>query len=261
LDARKIGELRRSTWVQRIPSLDFGEFGCFPKGELLQFSPVLMEIKYTIAGADGQTYGPVTQQELQSWIRDGRVAAQTNVMRSDLNAWHVAAQYQELSFAGATTPPSLTSATFEGAKRPFAADPELVKKMKNGAGWFYWIAGLSMINGVIALFSGKAGGFLFSLWSVFYCAGIGIGIGGTIGTVIGFVLVAFLCGLFVLSGIFANKGHTWAFFLGLSLYILDSLILLVPPQNWLSLAFHAFACYSIFVGLKANLELKKQTGI
>jgi uncharacterized RDD family membrane protein YckC len=55
-----------------------------------------METNYKIIGGDGREYGPVTLEELKSWIRDGRVGRQTHVWRSDLNSWLPASQYQEL---------------------------------------------------------------------------------------------------------------------------------------------------------------------
>src|SRR5690348_15095618 len=55
-----------------------------------------METNYKIIGGDGREYGPVTLDELKSWIRDGRVGHQTQIWRSDLNSWLAASQYQEL---------------------------------------------------------------------------------------------------------------------------------------------------------------------
>jgi uncharacterized RDD family membrane protein YckC len=55
-----------------------------------------METKYKIIGGDGREYGPVTLDELKGWIRDGRVGPQTQILRSDLNQWLPAMQFQEL---------------------------------------------------------------------------------------------------------------------------------------------------------------------
>lgn len=55
-----------------------------------------METNYKIIGGDGREYGPVTLDELKSWIRDGRVGRQTHIWRSDLGNWLAASQYQEL---------------------------------------------------------------------------------------------------------------------------------------------------------------------
>src|SRR5665213_1862292 len=55
-----------------------------------------MQSEYKIIGGDGVEYGPATLEELQSWIRDGRVAGMTQVWRSDMAAWSPAAGYAEL---------------------------------------------------------------------------------------------------------------------------------------------------------------------
>jgi uncharacterized RDD family membrane protein YckC len=55
-----------------------------------------MEACYKIIGGDGREYGPATIDELKSWIRDGRIAATTQIWRDDLAAWAPAIQYQEL---------------------------------------------------------------------------------------------------------------------------------------------------------------------
>ncbi len=217
-----------------------------------------MDIKYTIAGADGQTYGPVSLEELQGWIRDGRVSAQTNVMRSDVNAWHSASQYQELSFATQAAIPPLTSAATAPSRQFVAGQyPDLEKKIKGGASWFYWIAALSMIN-TISIVSGSNWSFFLGLGVTQIIAAFGRGM-GNVGVPVSVILSALACGLFALFGIYANKRHSWAFFAGLILYALDGLIYLVFA-DWLAFGFHIFAAFCIFVGLKANLDLKKQTG-
>jgi uncharacterized RDD family membrane protein YckC len=55
-----------------------------------------METTYKMIGGDGREYGPVTLEELKAWIRDGRIAAPTQIWRSDLGSWMAASQYQEL---------------------------------------------------------------------------------------------------------------------------------------------------------------------
>jgi hypothetical protein len=53
-----------------------------------------------------------------------------------------------------------------------------------------------------------------------------------------------LIGFFVVCGIFAHKGHLWAFALGLAVYLLDTILCLVA-QEWIGLAFHIWALFSI----------------
>lgn len=64
-----------------------------------------METTYKIIGADGREYGPVTLAELNDWIRQGRVAATTQVLRSDETSWKAAAQFPEFSLGPAVATP------------------------------------------------------------------------------------------------------------------------------------------------------------
>src|SRR5688572_21886719 len=59
---------------------------------------------YKIIGADGREYGPVTLAELQDWSRQGRVAGNTQVLRSDETSWKSAADYPELALPAAPPP-------------------------------------------------------------------------------------------------------------------------------------------------------------
>jgi len=55
-----------------------------------------MDTEYKIIGGDGVEYGPVSLDELQAWITDGRVAGATQVWLSDVSLWSTADRYQEL---------------------------------------------------------------------------------------------------------------------------------------------------------------------
>ena len=73
-----------------------------------------MEQNYKIIGGDGREYGPVTMAELKAWVRDGRVAALTQVWRSDLASWSPASQYAELQAELGQTPAPPLLTTGEG---------------------------------------------------------------------------------------------------------------------------------------------------
>jgi hypothetical protein len=82
------------------------------------------------------------------------------------------------------------------------------------------------------------------------------------GRIVGLVLNLIVVGVFATFGYFASKGHNWSFIVGMVLYFLDAgLTLLIWTMAnwgvpWLSLAFHAFILYRIFIGLQANMKLK-----
>lgn len=130
----------------------------------------------------------------------------------------------------------------------------LEHRMKGGASWFFWIAGLSIINSVIIM-SGSNWHFL---------AGLGItdiisliaAKAAAAGTIIAILMNAAVAAVFILFGIFASKRQTWAFVVGMTFYGLDALLLL-PMEMWLGIAFHAFVLFQIFKGMQAGNQLKE----
>jgi hypothetical protein len=211
-----------------------------------------MDTNYTIVGSDGQQYGPIPLANLKTWIAEGRVHAQTQVLRSDINSWLPAAQYPELGLAAA--PQSSTPPRFATTGTVDVATAQLARRVKSGADWFFWIAGLSLINSVIGL-TGSGGGFAIGLGITLLISAFGQGLGAA-GNAVALGLDILVVGVFVVFGVFARKGHTWSFIVGMVLYGLDGLLLLLIGGGMLSDGIHAFALFCIFVGLKANLELK-----
>lgn len=140
---------------------------------------------------------------------------------------------------------------------------QLEQQLKGGASWFYWIAGLSLINTVLLL-TGSDWSFVVGLGITQIISGIGSIIAekvGFAGTALAFVLSFIVAGTFVLFGVFANKRHLWAFIAGMVLYALDGMLFLLIP-DWLSIGFHVFVLFCIFTGLKARgrlIELEKNT--
>jgi hypothetical protein len=212
------------------------------------------EITYTMIGADGAQYGPVTLFDFRGWISEGRVVASTKVMRSDTKSWLPASNYPELDLAAAPMPSPVPPPVSAARTAPVAGyDPALVVQLIRGAQWFYWIAALSVINlgltlgnSSFRLIFGELGLGHFA-WNSAANAGLGLTV--AIGA---YVAVA---GIFALFGMFARKAQVWAFVVGGTLYVVDGL-LLVPYQDWIGIALHAYVLYRIFMGFKANLALK-----
>ena len=140
---------------------------------------------------------------------------------------------------------------------------QLEQRMKSGANWFYWIAALSLVTSIISLAGGNWA-FLVSLGVtqlVDAVANVGADRVGWGVKIVALVFDLVAAGLFALFGMFAGKRQTWAFVVGMVLYLLDALVCLFIGF-WLGLAFHAFALYSIFGGYKACaalVELDKHT--
>jgi hypothetical protein len=137
------------------------------------------------------------------------------------------------------------------------SDYELINQAKGGASWFYWIAGLSIVNTLIFFFGGN--------WSFF--AGLGVtqivdavvlfmtgNDGFSVLKLIAVVFDLVVAGLFFLCGLWAHKFQTWAFVTGMILYLLDGLLLLVIGA-YLPAAFHAFALFMIFRGFSAARKI------
>jgi hypothetical protein len=119
--------------------------------------------------------------------------------------------------------------------------------VKNGAGWFLAIAGLSILNSVLTM-SGTNFHFIFGLGVTEIVDAIGRQSGST-GSALGLVVNVFIAGLFLLFWNFARKGEKWAFLVGMALYAIDGLIL-VPFKDFLGVAFHAYALFRIYHGMQ-----------
>ncbi|MHC4153899.1 MAG: hypothetical protein ACYST6_03075 [Planctomycetota bacterium] len=137
---------------------------------------------------------------------------------------------------------------------------DLQKRVVNGANWFYWIAGLSLVNSVLFL-AGVQWGFIFGLGITQVIDAATIEIGGEtnyVARMVGFGLDVIAASVFALFGFLSHKRHGGAFVTGMILYALDAMLFLVAG-DFLGLAFHAVALYMIFCGFKANRTLKVKT--
>jgi len=204
-----------------------------------------MDSTYKIIGADGKEYSPVALAELQKWVGEGRITGATQVSRSDQQGWSTAASFPELGVRDSTGAAPVAAAS--------AADPALEKQLKGGGSWFYWIAGLSLVNSVLAL-SGSGTRFILGLGITQIFDELAQGMGSGAGRAVGVVLDLLAAAVFVFFGVFANKRHTWSFIVGMALYALDGLIYVIA-QEWLGVGFHAFVLFCLFRGFKACREL------
>jgi len=205
-----------------------------------------METTYTMIGVDGLQYGPITLDQLKAWIVEGRVTADTKILRSDTNSWLRAAQYVELDLAPA--PPTAPTAVApmraaQPASQPLSADPMLLRRVRSAATWFFFIGALSAVNTLMAVT--HQGGF--------FLVGLGVNL-----LIANQALSLLLSGIFALFGVFARLGHTWSFIVGMVLYALDAVVF-YNVHMWLPFAFHIYALFRIGLGLKANMDLKAQS--
>src|SRR4051812_64890 len=75
---------------------------------------------YKIVGADGKEYGPVTLEQIQKWIQEGRVNAQTRIQAASAMDWKPLAEIPELSamLPGRTMPAGTAAPTALPAMPP-----------------------------------------------------------------------------------------------------------------------------------------------
>jgi len=121
-------------------------------------------------------------------------------------------------------------------------------RIKSGANWFYWIAGLSLIN-TIAAMSGSTWRFVIGLGITQVADAVAPGLGSA-GAIAAIVIDAIALGFFVLMGALAGKAMRWAFILGMIAFGLDGGINLLA-QDFIGAAFHAYALYCIYRGFAA----------
>ena len=139
---------------------------------------------------------------------------------------------------------------------------QLENQFKNGARWFYWIAGLSLLNSVVVLLANGNWNFVIGLGATQFVDGVALFFledlpqeSALLVKSIALGVDAVLIGLFFLFGFLALKGKRAAFIVGIALYALDGLLFLLL-QDWFGLGFHAFALFSIFGGLSALNQLR-----
>lgn len=148
---------------------------------------------------------------------------------------------------------------FNDAKPRAADDSELRHRMASGANWFYWIAGLSLINSIISLFDGNwnfaVGLGITQIFDAIGKIGAQEGIGSWIEYVF-FTIDLIVAAVFALFGAFANRGQIRAFAAGMILFAFDGLILLFVGDV-LGIIIHALALYFLFTGLTAARKLHR----
>ena len=150
--------------------------------------------------------------------------------------------------------------TGEAAPLPPQNDEaELTQRISSGANWFYWIAGLSIVNSAISFFNGQvsfpAGLGINQVIDAFARIAIESGAGTFAGTAL-FVFGLVTAGIFFIFGVLANRRQLWAFIVGIVVYALDSLIY-VFATDIIGLAIHALALFFLIRGFFALRQLKQ----
>jgi hypothetical protein len=131
---------------------------------------------------------------------------------------------------------------------------KLETQFKSGANWFFWIAGMSLVNSVVGMFGGQWG-FLIGLGITQVIDAALTTPEGDVGIrLLGPLLTAAVAGVFIACGHFAREGKRTAFITGMVLYVLDSLIF-VLVRDFLAVALHAVALFFLMKGMHAKDQL------
>ena len=133
----------------------------------------------------------------------------------------------------------------------------LMAQQQSGARWFWWIAGLSLVNTAMFL-SGSDMSFLFGLGTTSLIDALAKELGGgtVVAKIIAVVIDVIIAGVYFVFGMLAKNRHNWAYIVGMVFYALDALLCL-GLQLMLMAGVHLFALWCIFNGLKASRLLNK----
>lgn len=135
-------------------------------------------------------------------------------------------------------------------------------RARNGANWFFWIAGLSILNTIIYMAGGTIS-FIIGLGATQFVDGVIAAMieeygppSTTILRLLAFGIDIGLAGIFIVAGLLSRRKHRWAMIAGMSIYLLDAFIFILVA-DWLGLIFHALALFGLWGGIKAMNALKK----
>lgn len=136
---------------------------------------------------------------------------------------------------------------------------ETEQAVKSGARWFYWIAGLSVINTVMVL-AGIDITFVVGLGITLIIETVAIGMAGTYAAsfpiYFAFGMSIFISSIFVVIGYYAGQKREYVFIAGMALYTVDGTLFLMLA-DYLGLAFHAVALIYIYKGYSSITKLKQ----
>jgi hypothetical protein len=130
----------------------------------------------------------------------------------------------------------------------------VAQALKGPAGWFATVAALSILNSILSM-SGASLHFIFGLGITQVVDALARQ-AGSAGYVLDFIINGMIAGVFILIWNFARKGQSWAWYGGMALYLVDGLLLLAF-KDYLSVAFHAWALFRMYPGIKLLTILRQ----
>jgi hypothetical protein len=147
---------------------------------------------------------------------------------------------------------------------PDAAVRGLFDRGKNGAAWFYWVAGLSAVNTIAVL---AEGGLRFALGLVVTMFGDAVVArelkpgGSMTALAIALAFNAFVLGLFIVCGRLSQRRMLPIYALGMALYLVDSIFSFLlsgfmrTGGGFIGIGIHAYALWCMWDGFVAYRQL------
>ncbi len=126
----------------------------------------------------------------------------------------------------------------------------LLNAQERCASWFLCIAGMTLVNTFLTLYTKSGFGFAVSLGVVHFANYL---LASKIAA-LGFSVL--MAAVFAGFGWFARSGNIPVYTVGMVLYGLDGLILLLD-KDWISIAVHAYIIYQLYTGVQHAGALKK----
>jgi len=126
-------------------------------------------------------------------------------------------------------------------------------RLKSGARWFYWVAGLSLVNTAASLAGGHMH-FVMGLGTTQVVDAVArkAGVAATLPALVIDVMIA---AAFLVIGLWSSRCNQFAFGIGMLLYAADGALLFVA-HDWLSVAFHGLALFYMYRGFAAAQQLR-----
>jgi hypothetical protein len=136
-------------------------------------------------------------------------------------------------------------------------------KVRFAGAWFFWIAGLSVVNTLAALFGTEYGMILglgvTQFFDAFTRALVEESAGsGQATRMMGLGLTLLVAGFFTALGVFARRARTWAFLAGILAYGADAVLFLLV-RDWIAIGFHVFVLVMLWGGLSMTRAVAAAT--
>lgn len=132
---------------------------------------------------------------------------------------------------------------------------ELRAKARRGTQWFYWIAGLSLVNTLALLFKGNFS-FLAGLGVTQIVDAVSNQMLGSAGPYVSVGVAVLAAAVLCAFGYFSARGSRAALITGMVLYALDGGLFLYFG-DYLPAAFHGFVLFQLWQGWQAWQQIAK----